>query len=88
MIVIVANKSDLFLEAQVTEQEGRNFAKSIGASFYLISCLQGIGIKEMVQEIGAKYLEVTDKNGKKPAGIDINKENKDKDNEKKKDSFC
>ena len=34
---IVANKSDLYLEQQVNDDEGREYAKKIGASFLTIS---------------------------------------------------
>ena len=74
----------MFLDATVTESEGREFAKSIGASFHSISCLQGCGIQEMVQEIGEKYLEVKQLLGEEEPvnGIEINK--KDITIEKKK----
>ena len=34
---VVANKSDLYLEQQVNDDEGREYAKNIGASFLTIS---------------------------------------------------
>ena len=71
------------MDAKVTEDEGREFAKSIGASFHFISCLQGNGIQEMLQEIGEKYLEAKKLlSEEEPVkGIDITAE-------KKKKSLC
>ena len=34
---LIANKSDLYLEEKVTEEEGRDYAKSIGAKFLMFS---------------------------------------------------
>ena len=60
ILAIAGNKCDLFQEEQVTEEEGRNFAKSIGAVFQLTSCKESIGIDELFKECGKKYLEIND----------------------------
>ena len=60
ILAIAGNKCDLFQEEQVTEEEGRNFAKSIGAVFKLTSCKESIGIDELFKECGKKYLEIND----------------------------
>ena len=90
MIAIVANKSDILIDVEVTEEEGRNFAKSIGASFHSISCLKGLGIEEMMQEIGEQYLYFKIKNSieKEIKGMKINEEEKKNTTVKKKKSFC
>ena len=70
---IAGNKCDLFQEEEVPEEEARKYAKSIGAVFHLTSCKETIGIDELFQELGKKYLEtnnIIDTSG--------NKENKDK----------
>lgn len=70
---IAGNKCDLFQEEEVPEEEARKYAKSIGAVFHLTSCKETIGIDELFQELGKKYLETNnmiDNSG--------NKENKDK----------
>ena len=41
---VAGNKCDLFQEEKVSEEEGKNFAKSIGAIFHLTSCKESIGI--------------------------------------------
>ena len=90
MIAIVANKSDILIDVAVTEEEGRNFAKSIGASFHSISCLKGLGIEEMMQEIGEQYLYFTIKDSieKEIKGMKINEEEKKNTTVEKKKSFC
>ena len=60
ILAIAGNKCDLFQEEQVSEEEGRNFAKSIGAVFQLTSCKESIGIDELFKECGKKYLEIND----------------------------
>ena len=54
---VAGNKCDLFQEEQVSEEEGKKFAKSIGAVFHLTSCKESIGIDELFEECGKKYLE-------------------------------
>ena len=55
---VAGNKCDLFQQEQVTEEEGKKFAKSIGAVFHLTSCKESIGIDELFEECGKKYLEM------------------------------
>ena len=55
---VAGNKCDLFQEEEVSEEEGKKFAKSIGAIFHLTSCKESIGIDELFEECGKKYLEV------------------------------
>jgi small GTP-binding protein len=54
---VAGNKCDLFQEEKVTEEEGKKFAQSIGAVFRLTSCKESIGIDELFEECGRKYLE-------------------------------
>ena len=58
VIGIAANKSDLYANEQVNEQEARDYANSINASFKLCSALNNEGIKELVEELTDKYLEI------------------------------
>ena len=58
IIGIAGNKCDLFGEEDVDEEEVKKFAKSIGAVFKLISSKECIGIDELFEECGKKYLEV------------------------------
>ena len=58
IIGIAGNKCDLFGEEDVDEEEVKKFAKSIGAVFKLTSCKECIGIDELFEECGKKYLEI------------------------------
>lgn len=51
IICLVANFNDRFAEEQVTEEEGRNYANRIGALFFMTSCLDGSGVREIFEEI-------------------------------------
>ena len=55
---IAGNKCDLFNEEEVDEEEAKKFAKSIGAVFKLTSCKESIGIDELFEECGRRYLEM------------------------------
>ena len=50
------NKCDLFHENEVSEEEVKEFAKSIGAVFYLTSSKESIGIDELFKECGEEFL--------------------------------
>ena len=57
---IVGNKTDLFQKEEVPENEARDFAKSINAGFHLVSCKDSVGIKDLFEDCGKKYLEDND----------------------------
>ena len=57
---VVGNKTDLFQREEVPENEARNFAKSINAGFHLVSCKDCVGIKDLFEDCGRKYLEDND----------------------------
>ena len=61
---IAGNKCDLFQEEKVTEEEAKKYAKSIGAIFHLTSCKETIGIDDLFEECGKKYLEINNLIGK------------------------
>ena len=61
---IAGNKCDLFQDEEVTEEEAKKYANSIGAVFHLTSCKESIGIDELFEECGKKYLEVNNLIGK------------------------
>ena len=54
---IAGNKSDLYENEEVSEQEAREFAKSIGAIFCLTSAQSNSGIEELFEEMGKKFLD-------------------------------
>ena len=70
IFAVVGNKYDLYETTQVDE-EGKNFAKSIGAIFQYTSAKNASGINELFNNIGEKYFNPE---------LDINeKENQDKE---------
>ena len=58
VIAIVGNKIDKFYEEEVTENEGREYANSVGAIFQLTSCVKNQGIQELFKQCGEKYLDI------------------------------
>ena len=56
VIGIAGNKSDLYEDEEVSEQEAREFAESIGAVFSLTSAQNNSGIDELFKDMGKKYL--------------------------------
>ena len=57
VIAIAGNKSDLFEEEEVPEDEAKQYAQSVGAIFQLTSCKKNFGIDELFKICGQKYLE-------------------------------
>ena len=85
VLCIAANKCELYQDEEVSSEEGEKYAKSIGAIFQLTSCCDNIGITQMFEECGCKYLEknnliIENKNG----NIKIDKEIKNNVGEKMK----
>jgi len=56
IICLAGNKCDLFEREAVTEEEGKELAKEMGALFQLTSPKEKIGIDELFQTIGYKIL--------------------------------
>lgn len=87
---IAGNKCDLFSEEQVSENEVKAFAKSIGAVFHLTSAQDNIGITELFTDLGEKYLEVKNiiqkKGGEeeRPKGVALTSDSGKKEKGKKK----
>ena len=57
LIGIAGNKSDLYDEEDVPEEEAREFAKSIGAIFRLTSAQNNSGIYELFRDMAKKFLD-------------------------------
>ena len=57
VLAIAANKSDLYNNEQVKPNEGKAFAKEIGAIFKVVSALTGDGIVDLFKFIGYKLLD-------------------------------
>ena len=82
IIAISANKCDLYEDEKVKEEEGREFAKEIGAYFKLTSAFLNSGIEELFKTIGVKFLDEYINNLNKEEDINGKKKLKNK-NEKK-----
>ena len=54
---VAGNKCDLFSEEQVKEKEAKKFAEEIEGVFCLTSCKDNIGIENLFEECGKKYLQ-------------------------------
>jgi Ras-related protein Rab-11B len=97
---VAGNKSDLYEEEAVPEQEAREYAKSIGAIYGLTSAQNNSGIAELFEDAGRKYLdpsfqqkieEVKKQNqqGAPSQKITLNKEEvASKEKKRKKGGFC
>jgi len=58
VIGLAGNKSDLFNNEEVTEEEALELSKTIGATtFRLTSAIEGNGINEIFNNIGLKLLD-------------------------------
>ena len=55
ILAVVANKSDLYDKADIKNEEGEEFAKSIGALFQSTSAKSDTGITNLFDNIGQKY---------------------------------
>ena len=103
IIGIAGNKSDLYDEEAVSEQEARDFAKSIGAVFSLTSAQNNSGIEDFFRNLARRYLGIdttTDATGgnkpkpkqeQKPGNdntIKIDSKNATKKKDEKKKGFC
>ena len=100
---IAGNKCDLYDEEAVSEQEARDFAKSIGAVFSLTSAQNNSGIEDFFRNLARRYLGIdttTDATGgnkpkpkqeQKPGNdntIKIDSKNEKKKKDEKKKGFC
>ena len=79
VIGVAGNKSDLYDDEEVSEQEARDFAKEIGAIFALTSAQNNTGIDDLFKNMAKKYLNIditTDVNhgGNKPVPKPVQKE--------------
>ena len=59
VIAIAANKYDLYEEKQVSNEEGEEFAKSIGAIFVSTSAKNASGINDLFENIAHKIIDPT-----------------------------
>ena len=95
---VAGNKSDLYEEEAVKENEAREFANSIGAIFGLTSAQNNTGITELFSDVGNRYLDPSfqqklqdEKEEKKDENrqvITVDKVAEQKKEKKKKGGFC
>ena len=64
IIALAGNKSDLYEERQVQDDEGEKYAKSMNAIFASTSAKNDSGIKELFENIAMKILEVQEEKKK------------------------
>jgi len=57
LLGIVANKNDLYINQQVTKEEGLELAEKIGAIYQITSAKSGFGINNLFENIGRKYID-------------------------------
>ena len=57
IFAVVANKNDLYEQAQVTDEEGKDFAKSINGIFQSTSAKSDSGITTLFENIGHRYFD-------------------------------
>ena len=56
VLAVVGNKSDLYEEEQVTENEAKEYAKEINALFMLVSAKNGDNVNNLFDDVLRKYL--------------------------------
>ena len=75
---IVGNKNDLFVNAEITEEEGDNYAKSKNAKFKLVSAKETPGsFIKFVEELVIDYKKIDISNRK--MSVKLNKVKEDKE---------
>ena len=84
---IVGNKNDLFVNAEITEEEGENYAKSKNAKFRLVSAKDTPRnfirfVEELVMDF--KQIDINDRR----MSVKLNREKKDKEHKSKIKEKC
>jgi small GTP-binding protein len=91
IVGLVANKSDLYLQQQVPDEEGEKFAKDHNIKYVITSALSNVeGFKQFINELIEDYInKIENKSDKKPSekGFSINT-NQKLDEQKQKKSCC
>ena len=83
---VVGNKQDLFMDEDVTEEEGANYANSINAKFRLVSAkTDPQSFNVLLEELLKEYLK---KNEAVSSNIKLSNKPKNEEEKKKKGGFC
>ena len=92
VLAVVGNKTDLFENEQVNEEEARNWAKEIGAIFGLVSAKTGDCINALFENVIKKYLSpdfiVQINNEKRNKGGSQKIDNNNNNNRNRKTNKC
>ena len=85
VLAVVGNKSDLYENGELADEEqAKNFAKEINATFMLTSAKNGDGINKLFKILTEKLLSNPKFSGKKGKGLSLDKNN----NGQKKKKCC
>ncbi len=83
LLGIAANKSDLYEQSEVSDEEGKKYAKKIKAIWKLTSALkENKGIDELIEELLNNYINYEEKGNNEDVTIKIDKSSFSKDNNK------
>ena len=94
ILAVVGNKSDLYEEEQVTEEEGRQYAKEINAMYMLVSAKNGDNINNLFNDVVKLYWEPTfqekvdEMSNKDNGSIRLKKSSKKEEDQLKKRKKC
>ena len=62
-MALAGNKNDMYEHEEVEENEGKELGKEIGAIFERTSAKESIGIEDLFNKIGQKYIEQLNDSG-------------------------
>ena len=77
ILYIVANKSDMKSEQQVSVEEAEKWASEKGCIFFVTSAKTGEGISELFKSIAEKLVQTKNKDMTSPVGVSISRGNAD-----------
>ena len=77
---VAANKSDLYEQQKVSDEEGEQFAKSINAIFMSTSAKNDSGIQVLFENIGRKILGIENYNDNGNKNISLNNQSNNNNN--------
>ena len=85
---VAANKSDLYEQQKVSDEEGEQFAKSINAIFMSTSAKNDSGIQVLFENIGRKILGIENYNDNGNKNISLNNQSNNNNNNESGGWWC
>ena len=85
---VAANKSDLYEQQKVSDEEGEQFAKSINAIFMSTSAKNDSGIQVLFENIGRKILGIENCNDNGNKNISLNNQSNNNNNNESGGWWC